>query len=123
MADTIVAIATGQQIAAIGIVRMSGDHSIDIANQIFHPYRGGALSEQKDRKLVYGELRNRQGELLDICMCTISHGPYSYTGENTAEFQCHGSPMLLRVLLQELFSRGARQAEPGEFTKRAFLNG
>ena len=123
MADTIAAIATGQQIAAIGIVRMSGDHSIDIANQIFHPYRGGALSEQKDRKLVYGELRNRQGELLDICMCTISHGPYSYTGENTAEFQCHGSPMLLRVLLQELFSRGARQAEPGEFTKRAFLNG
>ena len=123
MADTIAAIATGQQVAAIGIVRMSGERSIEIADQVFRPYHGGDLSSQKDRKLLYGELRNRQGDLLDICMCTISRGPNSYTGEDTAEFQCHGSPMLLRVLLQELFSRGARQAEPGEFTKRAFLNG
>ncbi len=123
MTDTIAAIATGQQIAAIGIIRMSGARSIEIADQVFHPFYGGRLTAQRDRKLVYGELRNKQGELLDICMCTISHGPDSYTGEDTAEFQCHGSPMLLRVLLQELFTHGARQAEPGEFTKRAFLNG
>ena len=123
MPDTIAAVATGNQIAAIGIVRMSGEKSIEIADRLFHPYTGGHLKEAKDRKLVFGELRGVQGELLDICMCTVSRGPQSYTGEDTAEFQCHGSPMLLRYVLQELFSLGARQAGPGEFTKRAFLNG
>ena len=123
MADTIAAIATGQQVAAIGIVRISGEDSIEIADHLFHPFQGGRLKEQEDRKLVYGELISTEGELLDICMCAVSHGPRSYTGENTAEFQCHGSPVLLRVLLQEIFALGARQAGPGEFTKRAFLNG
>ena len=123
MTDVIAAVSTGQQVSAIGIVRMSGSGCIEIADALFSPYHGGSLRTQKDRKLVYGELRTAAGELLDICMCTISHGPDSYTGEDTVEFQCHGSPMLLRVLLQELFHGGARQAEPGEFTKRAFLNG
>lgn len=123
MGETIAAIATGQTVSAIGIVRMSGERSIEFADRIFHPYAGGNVRDQSDRKLMFGELRSSTGELLDICMCTVSHGPQSYTGEDTAEFQCHGSPMLLRLLLQELFSMGARQAEPGEFTKRAFLNG
>ena len=123
MSDTIAAIATGQQVAAIGIVRISGEKAVEYADRLFFPYRGGLLREQPDRKLVFGELRNRNGDLLDICLCTVSRGPDSYTGENTAEFQCHGSPMLLRTLLQELFALGARQAGPGEFTKRAFLNG
>lgn len=123
MRDTIAAIATGQQVAAIGIVRISGDRAVDIADEVFRPYSGETLKNQKDRKLVFGELRDRNGDLLDICLCTISRGPNSYTGEDTAEFQCHGSPMLLRTLLQELFELGARQAGPGEFTKRAFLNG
>lgn len=121
--DTIAAIATGQQVAAIGIVRMSGTRSIEIADRLFIPYSGGALKEQPDRKLVFGKLQSVQGELLDIALCTISRGPGSYTGEDTAEFQCHGSPMLLQTLLRELFFLGARQAGPGEFTKRAFLNG
>ena len=123
MRDTIAAIATGQQVAAIGIVRVSGARAIDIADKVFRPYSGEELKNQKDRKLVFGELRSKTGDLLDICLCTISRGPNSYTGEDTAEFQCHGSPMLLRTLLQELFELGARQAGPGEFTKRAFLNG
>ena len=123
MSDTIAAIATGQQVAAIGIVRMSGDRAIDYAEALFRPYTGGTLHEQKDRKLVFGELHGNSGELLDICLCTISRGPNSYTGEDTAEFQCHGSPMLLRTILEELFRLGARQAGPGEYTKRAFLNG
>ncbi len=123
MSDTIAAIASGHQLAAIGIVRLSGDRAIELANLLFHPSAGGKMAEQGDRKLVFGELRGRAGELLDLCLCTISRGPNSYTGEDTAEFQCHGSPMLLRTLLQELFAAGARQAEPGEFTKRAFLNG
>ena len=123
MGDTIAAIASGHQVAAIGIVRMSGEESIAIAERLFTPSFGGKLSEQKDRKLVFGELKDTGGQLLDLCLCTISRAPGSYTGENTVEFQCHGSPMLLRTLLDNLFRLGARQAGPGEFTKRAFLNG
>ncbi|MBR0161086.1 MAG: tRNA uridine-5-carboxymethylaminomethyl(34) synthesis GTPase MnmE [Oscillospiraceae bacterium] len=123
MSDTIAAIATGNQIAAIGIVRMSGDQAIAIADRLFSPFVGKPLREQPDRKLVYGKLHSSSGELLDLCLCTVSRGPESYTGEDTAEFQCHGSPMLLRTLLQELFAFGARQAGPGEFTRRAFVNG
>lgn len=123
MGDTIAAIASGHQVAAIGIVRMSGEQSIVFAESLFTPSFGGKLSEQKDRKLIFGELRDTKGQLLDLCLCTISRAPGSYTGENTVEFQCHGSPMLLRTLLDNLFRLGARQAGPGEFTKRAFLNG
>lgn len=123
MSDTIAAIATGSQVAAIGIVRMSGSQAIHLAEQLFHPAFGKMLSDCEDRRLIYGRLCNRAGELLDVCLCTISHGPHSYTGEDTAEFQCHGSPVVLRAVLEELFALGARQAGPGEFTKRAFLNG
>ena len=81
------------------------------------------MRESEPRTLVYGSLFTRAGELLDLCLCTLSRAPHSYTGEDTAEFQCHGSPVVLRTLLDELFALGARQALPGEFTKRAFLNG
>ena len=123
MEDTIAAVSTGNQVSAIGIVRVSGENSVLLAERLFTPYAGGGMRNQPDRKLVYGELRDTEGALLDICMCTVSRGPNSYTGEDTAEFQCHGSPMLLQTLLRELFKLGARQALPGEFTKRAFLNG
>ena len=103
MRDTIAAISTGGQVSAIGIVRVSGEKSIALADRLFIPYAGGGMGTQPDRKLVYGELRDREGNLLDLCMCTVSRGPNSYTGEDTAEFQCHGSPMLLETLLQELF--------------------
>ena len=81
------------------------------------------MDAQPEHALVYGRLCDREGRLLDLCLCTVSRGPNSYTGEDTAEFQCHGSPVVLRTLLEELFALGARQAGPGEFTKRAFLNG
>ena len=123
MSDTIAAIATGSQVAAIGIVRLSGEQAIPLAGRLFHPASGARLSDCENRKLIYGCLCDRAGELLDVCLCTISHGPHSYTGEDTAEFQCHGSPIVLRAVLEELFALGARQAGPGEFTKRAFLNG
>ena len=123
MGDTIAAISTGNQVSAIGVVRVSGEKSIPLAERLFTPFAGGGMCSQPDRKLVYGELRDAEGTLLDICMCTVSRGPSSYTGEDTAEFQCHGSPVLLQTLLRELFRLGARQALPGEFTKRAFLNG
>lgn len=123
MADTIAAIATGTQVSAIGIIRLSGDETFRVIDRLFFPYSGKKMSESADRRLIFGELRDRGGELLDVCLCTISRAPHSYTGENTAELQCHGSPTVLRATLDELFALGARQAAPGEFTKRAFLNG
>lgn len=123
MADTIAAIATGTQVSAIGIIRLSGDETFRVIDRLFFPYSGKKMSESADRRLIFGELRDRGGELLDVCLCTISRAPHSYTGENTAELQCHGSPTVLRAAQDELFALGARQAAPGEFTKRAFLNG
>ncbi len=123
MADTIAAIATGAQVAAIGIIRISGPEALPIVDRLFRPASGKLMSEYEDRKLIYGRLTDRGGELLDLCLCTVSRAPHSYTGEATAELQCHGSPTVLRAALEELFHAGARQALPGEFTKRAFLNG
>ena len=123
MSEPIAAIATGSAVSAIGIVRISGDRAIQAAESLFTPFSGGKLGDREDRKLIYGRLTGHSGKLLDLCLCTISHGPASYTGEDTAEFQCHGSPTVLRAVLEELFALGVRQAKPGEFTKRAFLNG
>lgn len=123
MGDTIAAIATGAVVSAIGIVRLSGDKSIDIIDRLFFPASGRKMSSYAPHALVYGELRSISGEAIDSCLCTYSRAPKSYTGEDTAELQCHGSPVVLRAALEEIFAQGARQAGPGEFTKRAFLNG
>ncbi len=123
MFDTIAAIASGNCVSAIGIIRLSGNEAISIAEKVFSPASGKALSKLPDRFLSLGSLYNSQGELLDRCMCTVSRAPNSYTGEDTAELHCHGSPTVLRLALEALFEAGARQALAGEFTKRAFLNG
>ena len=123
MSDAIAAVATGAQVAAIGVVRLSGDGVIELADCLFRPASGKRMSQQESRRLVYGGLYDADGELLDRCLCTVSRAPHSYTGEDTAEFQCHGSPTVLRAALEACFALGARQALPGEFTKRAFLNG
>lgn len=123
MSDTIAAIATGSVISAIGILRISGDETLSIIDRVFRPVSGRKMSSYPNRQLVYGAMVDRDGTELDICLCTISRGPGSYTGEDTAELQCHGSPTVLRQGLEALFAAGARQADPGEFSKRAFLNG
>ena len=123
MTDTIAAIATGEVISAIGIVRVSGPGAVAAAEAVFRPADGKPMSAHRDRQLVYGRLVDAAGRTLDLCLCTISRAPHSYTGEDTAELQCHGSPVVLRAALEALFAAGARQAGPGEFTKRAFLNG
>ncbi len=123
MSDTIAAIATGMSVSAIGIVRVSGDNAIEYAARLFRPNSGKSLSDCGEHRLVYGKVTDTKGETLDLGLCVISRAPNSYTGENTAEFQCHGSPVVLRAVLDALFALGARQALPGEFTKRAFLNG
>ena len=123
MTDTIAAIATGVEVAAIGIVRVSGPLAIAVADKAFRAMGGARMKDTADRQMHYGEFRGKSGGLLDICMCMVSRAPNSYTGEDTAEFHCHGSPVVLTEVLGELFARGVRQALPGEFTKRAFLNG
>ena len=123
MPDTIAAIATGGVRSAIGILRLSGEAAIETATAVFRAYSGKPLCEYKSRKLVYGELLSEDGCVLDVCLATISRAPDTYTGEDTAEFQCHGSPTVLAAGLRSIFKAGARQALAGEFTKRAFLNG
>ena len=123
MSDTIAAIATGGAVSAIGIIRVSGDEAIPIADKIFRAANGIQLVDARNRLMYYGELIGKCGVLIDLCLCMISRGPESYTGEDTVEFHCHGSPVVLSEALYALFSHGARQAEAGEFTRRAFLNG
>lgn len=123
MSDTIAAIATGGVVAAIGILRVSGDDTLTVIDKVFRPVSGRKMSSYPNRQLVYGSMIDSDGTELDICLCTISRGPGSYTGEDTAELQCHGSPTVLRQGLEALFKAGARQAKAGEFSKRAFLNG
>ncbi len=123
MPDTIAAIATGGGVSAIGIIRLSGDDAVKIVSRVFKTQNGGPVEALPDRKLVLGELYDRQGRVIDSCLLTVSRAPGTYTGENTAELQCHGSPLVLAEGLMSLFEAGARQAGPGEFTKRAFLNG
>jgi tRNA modification GTPase len=121
--DTIAAIATAVVPSAIGILRLSGPDAIAIADRVFTPLKGGPMADRPDRKLVYGTLRDSRGRDIDQCLATVSRGPSSYTGEDTAELQCHGSPAALALGLEALFEAGARQAKAGEFTRRAFLNG
>ena len=122
-ADTIAAISTPPGPGAIGILRLSGPRAVEVAQASFRPLNKTPLSQHRPHELVYGDLLDRDGQPIDRVLCTFSRGPVSYTGEDTAEFQCHGSPMVLSLGLEALFSRGARQARAGEFTRRAFLNG
>ena len=123
MAEKIAAVATGHARTGIGILRLSGDGCIEAAGQVFHLQSGKPLSALPDRKLALGTLFDVQGRPIDHCMAFISRAPHSYTGEDTAEIQCHGSPAALAAGLEALFAAGFRQARPGEFTRRAFLNG
>ncbi len=121
--DIIAAIATPAGPGAIGILRLSGPGAAKLAARCFRPLGKKPLEEHPVRTLVYGDLLDREGQAIDRCLCTYSLAPESYTGEDTAEFHCHGSPMVLSLGLEALFAQGARQAGPGEFTRRAFLNG
>ena len=123
MTDTIAAIATGGAISAIGIIRISGGGAISVADKVFRAANGSKLAGAENRRMYYGELLGADGGLIDLCLCMVSRGPDSYTGEDTAEFHCHGSPVVLSEALRALFSHGVRQARAGEFTMRAFLNG
>ena len=123
MSHTIAAVSTGNQVSAIGIIRMTGDDCIAVANKVFTLNNKKSLAEIPDRKLMLGDLRDKQGRAIDSCCVIVSRGPHSYTGEDTVEFHCHGSPAVLAAGLESLYLAGALPAKRGEFTKRAFLNG
>ena len=122
-ADTIAAISTPPIPAAIGILRLSGPRAAQIAAVCFKPLGRKGLLEHRPHELVYGDLLDTEGAVIDRVLCTFSLAPHSYTGEDTAEIHCHGAPMVLQLGLEALFAAGARQAQRGEFTRRAFLNG
>lgn len=118
--DTIVALATPSGQGAIGIIRLSGPDALTIANAAFH---GKDLTEQPSHTVHFGSLRDEQGRILDEVLATVFVAPRSYTGEHVVEISCHGSDYILQEVLQLLCRKGARNANPGEYTLRAFLNG
>lgn len=123
MSHTIAAVSTGSQVSAIGIIRLTGDDCISVCDRVFTLNSGKSLQDAADRRLYLGTLRDKQGRTIDQCMAVVSRGPHSYTGEDTVEFHCHGSPAVLAAGLESLYLAGALPAKRGEFTKRAFLNG
>ena len=123
MSHVIAAVSTGNQVSAIGILRLTGDGCAQVAAKVFTLNNGQPLWEAPNRKLMLGALRDKEGRVIDSCMAVYTRGPHSYTGEDTVEIQCHGSPAVLAAGLEALYLAGARPAGRGEFTKRAFLNG
>lgn len=119
--DTIAAIATAPGIGGIGIIRISGSQAADILHRLFRPHRTNASFQS--HKLYYGTVVDRAGVILDEVMAVIMQAPHSYTREDVVELQSHGSYLVLEAILSEVLAAGARAAEPGEFTKRAFLAG
>ncbi len=122
--DTIAAIATTPGYSGIGIVRISGARALEIAGEIFRSVTGKPLKELPDRKLNYGYIYDPDSsEKIDEVLVTAMRGPCTYTREDVVEINCHGGSLPLKRTLEAIMDRGARLAEPGEFTKRAFLNG
>ena len=123
MSQIIAAVSTGNVVSAIGIIRMTGAGCAEVADKVFTRMNGKSLAQAPERKLVLGDLHDSQGRVIDQCCAVFTPGPNSYTGEDTVEFHCHGSPAVLAAGLDALYRAGARPAQRGEFTKRAFLNG
>lgn len=121
MKDTIVARASGAGNGGICVLRLSGDDAVEIASRVFQSKI--PLTQKPTHTVTYGFAYNREGEVLDECLATVMLAPRSYTKENTVEISCHGGYTAARLVEEALLFAGARPAEPGEFTLRAFLNG
>ena len=121
--DTIAAIATALTNSGIGIIRVSGNEAFDIVDRIFRPKnKRKKLKEEKTYTVHYGHIQDGD-EIIDEVLAIIMRGPHSYTAEDTVEIDCHGGVLVMKKILETVIKYGARMAEPGEFTKRAFLNG
>lgn len=123
MSELIAAVGTAHGTGGVGILRLSGDGAAKAAAKVFRPAKKTDLTDAPNRQLLYGSVLDKEGRIIDTGLAFVARAPHSYTGEETAELQCHGSPMVLSLALEALFAAGARQARAGEFTQRAFLNG
>ena len=121
--DTISAVITALGEGAVGIVRISGEQALAVAEQLFCAASGKKLSAYPVNTLVYGHILDTDGTMVDEVLTVYMRAPHSYTAEDVVEIQCHGGLQSLKKILALTYSVGARPAEPGEFTKRAFLNG
>lgn len=122
--DTIAAVSTPFGKGGVAVIRLAGENAIAVTERVFFPADGRALSHHAPRTAVYGLLKSPEdGEVLDDVLCTYFCGPHSFTGEDTAEISCHGGVLVTRNVLEACLQAGARQALPGEYTRRAFLNG
>ena len=108
---------------AIGIIRLSGNDAITLTDKIFQSANGKSLEEAKPYTLHYGEIKDKDGNTIDDVLVSVFRAPHSYTGENSTEISCHGSRYILQQVLHRFTEVGCRQAEPGEYTRRAYLNG
>lgn len=120
--DTIAAISTAMTNSGIGIVRISGEGAFEIIDKIYKGKKKKVLSNQKSHTIHYGYIVDGE-ETIDEVLVLLMKGPHSYTGEDTVEIDCHGGVFVTRKILETVLKYGARPAEPGEYTKRAFLNG
>jgi tRNA modification GTPase len=124
MTDTITAIATPPGEGGIGIIRISGDDALSIALRLFHSASGKSKQDLAPQKVVFGEIRDpTSGQPVDEVLLTFFKGPRSYTAEDVIEISAHGGTLTTSKILELVMSHGARLAEPGEFTRRAFING
>jgi len=120
LSATIIALATPPGVGAIGVLRLSGPRAIILTDTIF---KGKRLENQPSHTAHFGKIVDENERILDEVLVTLFKGPHSYTGEDTTEISCHGSPYILQEIIQLCLKKGARLADPGEFTLRAFLNG
>jgi tRNA modification GTPase len=122
--QTIAALATPPGEAGIAVIRISGSDALTILDAIFRTKDGGVhTGDWKHRRLYHGVIRDERGTTVDEVICAVMRAPESYTGEESVEVSCHGGAVVVERILKIIFKKGARAAEPGEFTKRAFLNG
>ena len=121
-ADTICALSTAAG-GAIAVIRVSGKDAITITDKLFSSAKGKSLADRESHKAVFGHFNNSSGECIDDVVVVTFKAPHSYTGEDTTEISCHGSRFIIGQILKALVEQGCRQAGPGEYTQRAFLNG
>lgn len=120
--STIAAVSTPNAVGGIAVIRISGENAVDVAEKIFRPFSDRKVAEMQGYTCAYG-IAHDGGERIDDCILTVFKAPHSYTGEDTCELSCHGGLFVSRKILRAALKNGAVNAEGGEFTKRAFLNG
>ncbi len=120
MNDTIIALATPQGSGAIAVIRLSGAHAIEVVDKIFFSKK--KLENMTSQSVVFGTIK-KEDEIVDEVLISVFRNPKSYTGEDTVEISCHGSPYIIKTILELLIQNNVRMAQPGEFTQRAFMNG